>query len=148
MGPFLLVLIGLVVLLIAANAFTRANPATIAVNLRKSAGGILLLGAVGLAVTGRWQIAAPLALVGFSLLGFGSNPFAGLGSRTRKSSGQTSSVRSPWLEMTLDHDSGRMDGTVLRGQYAGRNLASLELDVLLDMLSELDDSESRQLLEA
>ncbi|MCT8973155.1 DnaJ domain-containing protein [Microbaculum marinisediminis] len=148
MGPFLLGLIGLILLVIAANAFTKANPATLAASLRKGVGGALLLGAVGLALIGRWQLAAPLAIVGFSLFGFGRNPFAGLGSRSNRSAGQTSTVRSPWLEMRLDHDSGRMEGTVLRGQYAGRSLESLEVDSLLDMLSELDDTESRQLLEA
>jgi len=149
MGAFLLGLIGLIVLVIALRAFTQANPATLAVNLRKGLGVALLLAAVGLALLGRLALAGPLALVGFSILGFGGgNPFAGLGSRTHRSSGQTSSVRSPWLDMQLDHDTGKMEGTVLRGHHAGASLADLDVETLLDLLSELDDSESRQLLEA
>jgi DnaJ domain len=149
MGAFILGLIGLILLVILARLFTQANPATLAVNLRKGLGVAMLLGAVVLALFGRIALAGPLALVGFSILGFGGrNPFAGMGSRANRSPGQTSTVRSPWLEMTLDHDSGNMEGTILRGQHAGAALDALDVEVLLDLLSELDDSESRQLLEA
>jgi hypothetical protein len=147
MGAFILGLIGLILLVIAAQAFTRANPATLAIGLRRGIGVGLLAISVGLAVIGRWQIAAPVALVGFSLLGFAGG-IPGFGSRTQRSQGQTSTVRSPWLEMTLDHDSGRIEGTILRGQYTGESLDSLEVESLLDLLSELDDTQSRQLLEA
>jgi len=148
MGPFLLALIALVLLVFAARAFAQANPAMLVFSLRKGTGIALLLAAVALALFGRIALAAPVALFGFSLLGFSGNPFAGLGSRTNRSAGQTSTVRSPWIEMTLEHDTGRMDGTILRGQHTGDRLDSLGVDVLLDMLSELDDQQSRQLLEA
>ncbi len=126
MGAFILGLIGLILLVILARVFTQANPAALAVNLRKGLGVALLLGAVALALFGRIALAGPLALVGFSILGFGGrNPFAGMGSRSHRSPGQTSTVRSPWLEMTLDHDSGNMEGTILRGQHAGDALDAL-----------------------
>ncbi|MEM9601766.1 MAG: molecular chaperone DnaJ [Pseudomonadota bacterium] len=41
-----------------------------------------------------------------------------------------STVSSTSLRMTLDHDTGRMDGTVSRGAFAGRTLSSLSVDEL------------------
>lgn len=39
--------------------------------------------------------------------------------------GQQSQVRTPWLLMTLAHDTGEMDGEVLAGSLQGRKLSSL-----------------------
>ena len=67
----------------------------------------------------------------------------------QSSGGQTSTVESRYLRMTLNHDSGDIDGEVLTGQFAGRMLNQLELDVLLQLLAECqDDEESVQLLQA
>jgi hypothetical protein len=64
------------------------------------------------------------------------------------SAGQSSSVRTVYLEMNLDHDTGAMSGSVLGGQFAGRQLADMPLDDLLDLLTECqDDPQSNQLLE-
>ena len=64
--------------------------------------------------------------------------------------GQSSSVNTTWLAMTLDHDSGEMDGKVLQGTFAGKALGDLGIDQLIDLLIELRsrDPQSVPLLEA
>jgi DnaJ-domain-containing protein 1 len=52
--------------------------------------------------------------------------------------------------MTLDHDTGRMEGTILRGRFAGMRLAELGQADLLALLRECraEDEEGARLLEA
>ena len=65
------------------------------------------------------------------------------------SPGQASMVRTAHLGMTLDHDTGAMSGTVLGGPHAGRELADMNLEDLLDLLSDCQsDPQSVQLLES
>jgi len=66
-----------------------------------------------------------------------------------KRSGQTSTIRTEFLEMVLDHDSGEMAGTVLKGQHNGHHLRDMTLETLLSLLLECQtDSDSKQVLEA
>jgi hypothetical protein len=64
--------------------------------------------------------------------------------------GQSSTVSTTFLRMTLDHDTGAMDGTILRGQFAGMRLAELAMPQLLALLRECraEDEEAARLLEA
>ena len=63
--------------------------------------------------------------------------------------GQTSEVETAYLSMRLHHDTGEMDGTVLRGRYEGRALRGLGLPELLDLLDECrSDRQSMAVLEA
>jgi DnaJ-domain-containing protein 1 len=52
--------------------------------------------------------------------------------------------------MTLDHDTGRMEGTVLRGRFAGMRLEELGIADILSLLRECraEDEEGARLLEA
>lgn len=61
-----------------------------------------------------------------------------------------SSIRTRFLEMSLDHDSGGMDGEVLEGPFAGQRLSALGLDQLLRMLElyREADGQSAAVLEA
>ena len=59
-----------------------------------------------------------------------------------------SSVATDDLHMTLHHESGAMDGDVLRGAFAGRRLSDLDLDTLKTLFGELAADDSRQLLGA
>jgi hypothetical protein len=64
--------------------------------------------------------------------------------------GAANSVETAFLAMTLHHDSGRMTGSVKAGQFAGRDLAALDLPELLALLEECRaaDPDSVALLEA
>jgi len=63
--------------------------------------------------------------------------------------GQHSTVSTDSLRMELDHETGALDGEVLRGPFTGRRLADLELDDLLDLLAmcRRDDPQGAALLE-
>ena len=63
--------------------------------------------------------------------------------------GQTSEVRTATLRMRLDHDTSTLDGSVLQGRFAGRELGALSESELIALFEECgrDDSESAQLLE-
>ena len=89
--------------------------------------------------------AGPLALFGIGLLNGGFS-FG----RTQKAEGQRSKVRTAFLELELDHDSGDMDGRVLKGSFRGKSLSSLDLSSLLELRRECRaaDPQSAQLIDA
>ncbi|HEY6996250.1 MAG TPA: molecular chaperone DnaJ, partial [Xanthobacteraceae bacterium] len=141
---------GLVILALALwalNAFTKVNPQTAAVVL-KTGGGLGALAVAGvLGMRGRLDIAIPLGLTGLGLLGWLPWSIPGMTARMRKSSGQVSRVRSAFLEMELDHDSGAMQGRVLAGPHEGAALDALDVATLTGFLADIDE-ESRALLMA
>ena len=55
---------------------------------------------------------------------------AGFGARTQKSPGQVSRVRSAFVEMELDHDTGAMRGRILAGPHEGAALDALDVATL------------------
>jgi hypothetical protein len=136
----------LILVLYAARMFADADPTKLAKQLRV-AGGVAALGAAGyLSLTGRFYAAVPLGFLAFSLFDWWRMP-AGFGARTKRSSNQTSRVRSAFIEMELDHDTGAMRGRILAGQYEGVPLETLDQATLVSLLAGLD-AESRALLEA
>jgi hypothetical protein len=58
-----------------------------------------------------------------------------------------SRVRTAFLEVELDHDTGRMGGRVLAGSYQDASLDALDRATVIKLLSEIDD-DSRDLLAA
>lgn len=77
---------------------------------------------------------------------------AGMGAAkpgSRPGSGQTSTVQSKYIRMSLNHASGDINGEVLAGQFKGSTLDRMGLDALLQLLRECqDDDESVALLQA
>jgi hypothetical protein len=138
----------LVMVLIAGRYFARADARVLAKYVRRSSGWTMLSLALFMAATGRIVIAVPLVILGFTLLGW-SFPFLD-GGNARKSRGQRSSVRTEMLEMTLDHDTGEMDGVVRKGRFTGRRLSELSIAQLQELLEEARqvDPQAAQLLDA
>ncbi len=144
--------------------YANADPATLKRMINWAVISVLGLIAVFLALTGR--LAAAFGLV-MGIFAFGwrlFNMFAafqqmrglfggvgsfGGGGTSQASSGQTSQVGSHFLRMSLDHDSGRMDGEVLTGQFQGRLLSAMLLtDILEFRLESGSDADSIGLLDA
>ena len=147
MPAFLLGVVALLLLLWAASAFIKSDPKEVARVLRWIGGGASLLLAGFLLFRGAIAFAIPLGAFGLSLLGwtlFWPTPF---GSRTQRSTGQVSRVRTAFLEMELNHDSGKMNGHVLAGSHQGASLDALDRASLMRLLSEVD-ADSRDLLGA
>ena len=84
-----------------------------------------------LGLRGEIGIAIPLGIFGLGLLGWMPFGPAGFSERTQKSGGQTSHVRSAYLEMELDHDSGAMRGRILAGRHQGAALERLDVKTLV-----------------
>lgn len=57
--------------------------------------------------------------------------------------GKRSSIRTRYLAMSLDHETGAMDGEVREGPFQGRRLSELSLEHLLRMLELYEDSDQQ-----
>ncbi len=113
--------------------------------------GIILLGAAGLYLLTREAVLPAVISLGMAgLLRYQATRGWRLGGGPKPSPGQTSTVTTAWLEMTLDHGTGETSGLVLKGRFKGARLAELSLDDLLALRAELriEDAESAQLLDA
>src|SRR5947209_8711321 len=127
MATLLLGVVVLLLVLYALNAFTHVSPHKAAVVL-KAGGGVGALALAGvLGLRGRLDVAVPIGIAGLSLLGWLPWSIPGLMARTQKSRGQVSRVRSAFVEMELDHDTGAMRGRILAGRHEGSDLDALDL---------------------
>src|SRR5215469_2862355 len=146
----LYVLGGLAVLggfLMLVYLFVNADPARLARGLKLTGIVIAVLAVATLAVSGRLAaLLMPLAMLMPALIRVRS-----LLDRYRPpSGGQTSRVETDFLRMTLDHDTGSMTGTILRGRFSGMRVEELASADLLALLRECraEDEEGARLLEA
>jgi hypothetical protein len=129
-----------------------ADPKTLMFAAKAASVAIIIVLVGLLAVSGRigWILGflpflLPLLLRRVSLGGAAS-----LGGFTRRGRPRSSNVRTRFLEMRLNHDTGELDGDVLQGAHGGRQLSAMAVDELLDFLRSLrrDDRKSALLLEA
>jgi hypothetical protein len=140
-------LVILVLVLWALNVVSKVDP-RLGARVMKASGGLLALGfAVFLGLRGEVGVAVPLGIFGLGLLGWMPFGPAGFSDRVKKTSGGASQVRSAYLEMELDHDSGAMHGRILAGRHQGEALDRLDVTTLVGLLADIDE-ESRALLMA
>jgi DnaJ domain len=147
MGALIFGMVALAVVLVLLHGFSKTNPHVLAVALKATGGFGALAGAAILGARGRIDIAVPLGIFGLSLLGWLPWSIPGFGARTQKSAGQVSRVRSAFVEMELDHDTGAMRGTILAGPHVGKSLDAFDVATLAGFLPDIDE-ESRALLMA
>ncbi len=144
---FLILGVLLIVIPILGMLFLKASPARLAAVLRVLAGSVLLAAGTLLATRGLALVGGPLAFFGFMMLSraLGVGPFGRWPMGRRKAQGQTSAVRTKVLAMELDHDSGKMDGEILAGEYAGRRLSDLSLEELVVLMAECTAAKDQSL---
>jgi DnaJ-domain-containing protein 1 len=153
--PTLIAGVVAVILLYSLLQMLRAaNPAVLARGIKLGGGVLALAVAAFTGIKGELAVAIPLGIFGAGLLGWsplgaaGFSSIGGLfGSRTPRSGGQTSRVQSQYLDMTLDHDSGALNGRIVAGVHAGRSLDEFDLGELAAMMTGFD-AESCALLES
>jgi hypothetical protein len=134
----------LVVVWLLMRGFVAVSPSDLAKGLRWAALGLGGALALVLILTGRLGPALALAA-----------GLAPLVMRWRQASapasagGDRSEVQTEWLRMTLDHDTGRMEGRVRKGEFQGRHLVELGHDELLALWREIraEDEGAASLLE-
>lgn len=135
----------LLVVLWFMHKYVQASPKGLAKIIQSGTGVVALGGAVFLATRGLLAVALPLGAMGLGLLGW--SPFGNFAFWPQKGPSQVSRVRSPFLEMELDRESGALRGRIVAGKLAGTVLESLDTTTLIGLLSEFDE-ESRSLLMA
>ncbi|CAL78286.1 conserved hypothetical protein, containing N-terminal fragment of heat shock protein DnaJ; putative membrane protein [Bradyrhizobium sp. ORS 278] len=142
--------VAVITLYLLLQMFRAANPAVLARAIKMAGGVGCLAIAAFTGIRGELVVAIPIGLFGAGLLGWSPgglgkiNSMFGMGGP--RSPGQNSRVRSQFIEMMLDHDSGQVDGRFVAGPNAGRSLGEFDLPQLAAMLPNLD-AESVSLLE-
>ena len=146
--------VAVVVLYLLLQMFRAANPVVLARWIKIVGGVVALAVAAFTGLRGELAVAIPLGIFGAGLLGwspFGTSGFSSIGGifggGAQRSSGQASRVRSQFLEMMLDHDSGELSGRIVDGPNAGRSLDEFGLPQLIAMIPAFD-AQSVALLES
>jgi hypothetical protein len=161
MPELILGALALIIVMLLLRLFIGADPKALVKGLRVMGAGALLLAAVGLAALDRVSLAVLAGSLAWALF-TGGRPWPGIGwgmhfphfpggrSGARPRTDQVTRVRTDWLEMELDHESGAMKGQVLKGANAGKSLDALSQAVLVQFHREAAaaDAETSRLLEA
>ena len=147
--------VAILTLYLLLQMFRSANPAVLARAVKFGGGVLALAVAAFTGLRGELVVAIPLGIMGAGLLGWTPLANSGLGNigglfgggGAARPTGQASRVRSQFLDMRLDHDSGQLKGQIVAGPSAGRDLDEFDLVGLLAMAPAFD-AESVALLES
>lgn len=149
LGSSLLVGLGLI-----GYWFINTDPAKIRAALKWVGLGLLGLLLIALIFFRRFDWLMYAGLVGLPLLLRAGALFRRFRNAVKMArgpaSGQSSAVRTETLAVSLDHDSGTMDGEVLRGRFAGKQLSALSFEDVLELLADCtrNDPQSVAVLES
>ena len=150
--PYLILGVGLMLgLYFLGRWFVAASPQDVRRVLTWGGMGIVLLVSGFMLFTGRAGIAGVvlLALIPFVLQLRASARAGRAGANGAAGRGRTSTVRTRFLDMALNHASGALDGLVVAGRLEGRRLSELSLDELLALLAEVaEDEQSERIMQA
>lgn len=158
MTIFLVIIVGAVVALLLRYLLSRSKTHPIS----KLTGGhtglflafvAVLLSLIALAASGRVHWLAPLFGMALPLAtrllpSIFRRLKAGSFGTGASDQGRSSEVSSMWLRMTLDHDSGDMDGEILLGEHVGKFLSELNEQQLTTLRCAMEDEDSVRLLDA
>ncbi|MEH6544850.1 MAG: DnaJ domain-containing protein [Sneathiella sp.] len=132
-----------VALLIGGNSMANADPKKLVKALRIAATVICALLAGFFILTGRFAYAPPFIIAALFFLR--NKPFFGGGNSP--SAGQQSDVETSWIKATLNHDSGEMDGQIIKGRFESHKLSALTLNQLMEFQEEaLEDPQTIAIL--
>jgi hypothetical protein len=136
-------------LLLLLYLFVNANPTRLARRAKWTGIAVAVLVVLGLLVLteGRFLFFMAPLLALLPALRRMRSMFSGFGG---PSTAGSSTVDTPFIRMSLDHDTGRMAGTVLQGRFAGMRIDELGRAELLALLRECrtQDEEGARLVEA
>src|SRR3979490_1003460 len=147
--------VAVIILYSLLQMFRAANPVVLARTIKIGGGVVALAVAAFTGIKGELAVAVPLGIFGAGLLGWAAFGTSGVGTiarrcgglRAQRSPGQSSQVRSQFLDMKLDHDSGELSGQIVAGPHAGHFLDEFDLPQLAAMMPGFG-AESVSLLES
>lgn len=150
MPLIVIILLFIIITFLLLSYLSKVNPEKLAAFMRRIFFvGLFLLG-VFLLMTGKiFGLVAILAGL-YAFFMTLKDVFRLLSSATHRSAkakkGQKSELKTEYLHMILDHDTGEMDGEILAGKFKGQKLSSLskvELKSLFDEYSKADPDSVR-----
>lgn len=152
MAYFLLGFALLAGVLLISKWYATADVRTLLNALRWTAIGLLGLVTLVLLVSGRLGLAlgAAAVLLPWAMRSLRSTGMGGYAAGGAGGGDRTSTIRTRFVHMSLDHASGRLDGEIIDGPQAGQRLNALSREALIGLLADYhrQDPQSAQLLEA
>jgi len=137
----------LAIVFLGLRLFSRSQPKALAKLFRQLLAVVAFIVAIILVFTSRYAVLSlPVGLVALSLLLGWRWPVKG-----KAGVGKTSSVNTAYFEMTLNHQTGQMDGRIKKGDHEDDRLSNLSPEQLKSLYEEVldqGDQNSMSLFEA